>query len=274
MKAIFFEYKKQVREYYVFGKGPKLLYAFHGFGQNGSIWRVFREWLADEFTIYAFNDFYHSETNLSGNINNDLALEKEEIVDFFKHFAHKNGHRSVNLMAYSSGARTVLTLIEHNAFKINEVWLFAPDGIKLSFWNSMFCRYTIVQALFRRINDDPKWFFRTVSLLKYTGLLNKRRLSFVLYSMRVQSKRTKVYNYWLKYRNVIPLIDKVIENGNENDVRIHLVFGKNDVLINEKIGKRFLKDYGRNADLFVIDASHHLIVEKHVSLLIDRYPLK
>lgn len=269
-----FRYKDQQREYIIFGNGPRVMYAFHGFGQSAAKWMVLEEWLASEFTVYSFFDFFHEESFNGAFINSERPLEKEDVTDYFHAFSELNKHAEINLMAFSSGARTLLTLIERPRIKIEEVWMFAPDGISISFWNALFCRYRIIQKIYRGICNHPTMFFNTLKFFNMLGIINRELRSFVLFSLRTKTNRIRVYNYWMKYSKIIPSHKEIIQNASTPKVKIHLIIGKEDSVINMQEVEKFANEYGPYADLLVLDGTHNIIDSKYAKLLLTQYARK
>jgi len=237
-------------------------------------WEAFLPWLEDEFTIFTFADFYHGESEFPHDRLESSPLQKDEIAAFFRAFANEKEHSYLNLMAYSSGGRTVLCLIEKKAFAIDEVWLFAPDGIEISLWNKVFGNFKWAQKVFKKIISKPDSFFKLARSLNKAGLLSTSLTYFVLANMREEQKRQMIYNYWLVYREVIPDVNKLINIINEKELRFHLIFGEDDRVISPAIGKRFIKGLESNSDLTVLKSGHLLVDKKHLSTLIDGFPLK
>jgi pimeloyl-ACP methyl ester carboxylesterase len=259
MKTKRFLHNFQQREYHVFGKGKKVLYAFHGFGRPATEWQVFSSLLESEFTVFAFCDFLHGESRIENK-----EIQKSEIVEYFKAFADEHEHSSINLMAYSSGARTVLTLIESSEFKIADVYLFAPDGIKIAFWNALFCKYKFVQGIFRYFIEKPKLLFKTTKVLTISGAINKDLRYFVLVNMRLKQKRQMVYDYWMLYKKIVPNLNLVLKSIQDYKIKTHLIFAKDDRVISPKIGRSFKSKIGENADYLELEGGHLLIHEKHI----------
>ena len=155
-------------------------------------------------------------------------------------------HSSINLMAYSSGARTALTLIESFEFNIAEVFLFAPDGIKISFWNKLFCKYKFAQSIFKYCIQKPELLFKTTRVLTLFGAINKDLRYFVLVNMRLKQKRQMVYDYWMLYKEIVPDLDLLINSIQIHNIKMHLIFAKNDHVIKPKIGRDFKNKIGEN----------------------------
>ncbi len=262
MKTKRFLHNFQQREYHIFGEGKKVLYAFHGFGRPATEWEVYGPLLEKEFTVFAFCDFLHGESRMENK-----QLQKSEIIEYFKAFANEYSHSSINLMAYSSGARTALTLIESSEFNIAEVFLFAPDGIKLSFWNKLFCKYKFAQSIFNYSIQKPELLFKTTRVLTMFGAINKDLLYFVLVNMRLKQKRQMVYDYWMLYKEIVPDLSLLLHSIQFNNIKVHLIFAKNDRVISPKIGRDFKSKIGENADYLELGGGHLLIHEKHIEAI-------
>jgi len=274
MKTKRYLHKNLNCEYVVFGQGERILYAFHGFGQSADVWKVFEPWLASAFTIYSFFDFFHGEHSFPEERLKNEPLQKNELADLYNAFANHNGHVKINLMAYSSGARTALSLMELSELTIDEVWLFAPDGIRRSFWNKVFCHYRWVQSLYLKICEKPNFFFKLIKRLGDFGLIDKSFASFVLFSMRTKEKRFLVYSYWMVYRDIIPNMNIIAKNAIEKEMGVHFIFGDADKVISSSIGKMVLRSYSMKADLFLVSGGHHMLVSTNLAALIHRYAFK
>ena len=258
------------RKYHVFGQGDEVLYCFHGFGQSPLVWKIFQEWLVKRFLVFAFTDFFHEEERNLGN-SQITSLKKSNLQLFFKAFSESKGHGSINLMAYSSGGRNALTLIEGAELNIKETWLFAPDGIEQSFWNGLFCSYSFVQRLFKKVIDKPDGLFSIVGILAKLRLIDSSLATFVLFSMRNKSQREKIYRYWMLYKDILPNQKRLIEVIDKGSLNVHLVFGKKDVVIPPEIGRRFMQKCKRGVDLLELDGGHRLIDDRFLKTLEDWY---
>lgn len=267
MKTKRFRHKNIEREFIVFGTGPRILYAFHGFGRSAYDWEVFSDWLSSEFTVYSFHDFFHGKTEQLLSKTIEEPLVESALCAYFEAFSRKERHEIINLMAYSSGGRTALTLMEKCPTKLNEVWLFAPDGIKISFWNNLFCKSRLTQKVFRRIVNKPFFFFYLAKVLSKMNLLNRSLSSFVLFNMRSKFKREQVYNYWMLYKDIRPSMKNVISSVKSNKIKLHLIVGKDDAVIDAEIGNKLQRKLKEQFDITLLEGGHQLITKKHLDFL-------
>lgn len=261
-------------EYNVHGKGPRVLYCYHGFGGSFNDWSTFMPWLEDAFTIYSFNDFFHGSSDFPLDRINSDPLTKSELSAFYVSFALHHGHDEINLMAYSSGGRTVISILEEGEMKIDEVWLFASDGIQISFWNRLFCNYSSIQRLYFRLIEKPEAFFKSLKILTDLNLISRDLSKFVFYSMRNEEKRRLLYKFWMTYRKIRPDRKRLIVSINKSVAKLHFVMGSKDKVIPAKIAYKFKKELAIYCDVLLIDTGHLLIEERNLDLLREKFPLK
>lgn len=252
-------------EYHVFGNGKRVLYCFHGFGGSMHDWSVFAPWLADAFTIYSFTDFFHGSTSFPVERIKKDPLTKTEVSERFESFAKDYSHDRISLMAFSSGGRIALTLIEMDKLKIEETWLFAADGLKISFWNRLFCNYSFVQRIYNNIVQNPEPFFRWVKIAVKVKLLSRDLAKFVLFSMRSEKKRQLIYYYWMFYRNIKPNKKNLARSINESDNKIHLIMGARDQVIPTKSAFTFARTLDKDIGILIVDDGHLLLSDELVS---------
>jgi pimeloyl-ACP methyl ester carboxylesterase len=55
----FVTYGEFTLPYRIYGAGPELMLAFHGFGREGSEFIQLAQFIGNRYTIYAFDLFYH-----------------------------------------------------------------------------------------------------------------------------------------------------------------------------------------------------------------------
>lgn len=254
-------------EYLTYGRGQRVLYCFHGFGGSMFDWEVFDPLFSDEFTVFSFSDFFHAKSDFPVDRLKNNPLSKEELIQFYRNFSEENNHQSINIVAHSSGGRTALTLIEGNAFPIEKAWLFAIDGLELSFWNKAFCTYPFIQTIYSKLVEKPDLFFSLVRGLSKLGLLNRSLAKFVLFSMRSEEKRRRVYNYWMLYRKIIPSKALLFQSIKSKLKKVILIMGSDDQVIPLRHAYEFKKEGNSNIEIVVLNEGHLLLKTKHLEAL-------
>ena len=121
-------------EYLTFGKGSNIILAFHGFGRKAEDFLLFEKILEEKYTVISFNFFHHGNSSYPNDRIEKNTLSVEELNDFFEYFLKEKNISRFSLMGYSMGGKICLSLLEKFANRIDDIFLFAPDGIKINFW--------------------------------------------------------------------------------------------------------------------------------------------
>jgi esterase/lipase len=72
----------------------------------------------------------------------------------------------------------------------------------------------------------------------------------------------------LKY--IEPFLLRVIKNINKNNIEVIMVFGKFDFIIPVKLGIRFMKKIKSKKQMYVIDGSHNILIDKNASFIAEK----
>ena len=260
-------------EYFVYGNGHKILLAFHGFNNDAEDFKVFEKTFGNEYTIVAVNLFFHGKSHAKNHLVEkgfsiyDLKNLFDEIADLFR--AEK-----YSLMGYSLGGRIVLKLIEIYPEKIENIFLLAPDGIRISFMYRFLTQTFQGNKLLKRVVDNPSIFFALASFLRWTGLLGEKKYQFTLGNYDSKTKREKVYLVWMTLRKIISSNTEVKKVISKYKIPVHLFFGKYDLIIPESTGKKFQKGMEIYIYLNVLESGHKLLKENTVKEISEILKLK
>src|SRR5687768_15494147 len=111
--------------YLKIGTGKKLLLAFHGYGNDASLFTHFDKYLSKDYTIYSFDLPHHGKSHC----DDKHALEKKDVIKLVNTLKREMCVAQVSLMGYSMGGRICLTLVELMPDAIDMVVLIASDGL-------------------------------------------------------------------------------------------------------------------------------------------------
>ncbi len=246
-------------EYKVYGSGNVALLAFHGFGQSAEDFKVFEQYWGQQFRIYSFNLFHHGGSTYPAHRIEKNTLKKEELRALFKQFFVQEQIEQVALAGYSMGGKIVLTLMEYFPKYIQQVYLFAPDGITINRWYRFTSNTKLGPKLFKYIIAPPKRFHRILNTLRGLRLITEKRKKFILFHMGTPEKRQLVFDVWMTFRNIEPNISLVQQKANEHNIEMQLFFGKYDRVIPPHIGSKFIEALDTPHQLHVMEAGHDLI---------------
>lgn len=265
----FISYNGFSLEYEEFGTGNYLLIAFHGFDRHSSDFRVFETSLGKKYKIISFNLPYHGNTALPVT-GHPAYFTRNDLKGIINKLLEEKNRNEFSLLAYSLGGKIALACIEVFPDKIKDVYLFAPDGIKIEWWYRFVSKTKLGQEVFKTIINHPAFFLKTVYGLQKAGIINVNFFKFVAYHLENKERRQKVFDSWLIFREIIPDIKKIQEAINKNNINIHLFFGKYDVIIPKKLGEYFVKGLRNKNALHLLEMGHNLINEK-TNLILSPY---
>ncbi|WP_347158003.1 alpha/beta fold hydrolase [Pontibacter chitinilyticus] len=254
---------KSKLHYRVFGHGHRVLLAFHGYGQSSMYYQAMEKALGSDYTIYAFDLFFHGRSQLH---KSNMPLTKNFLAGFMAHFLEKNALERFSIMAFSMGGKFALTLVELMPERIDELFLIAPDGIKTSFWYNIATYPGWLQQLFKRTVLKPKAFFRLLGLLDKYNLVHKSMLRFAHYQMDSTPKRLRIYRSWIGFRDLNFDIRLIVANLNKYKVPLTMFLGEFDQIISARQVGAFVEALDQG-ELVLLKAGHTYLLQEVADLL-------
>ena len=268
----FVEHNALKLEYKHYGNGSKVIFAFHGFGRHAIDFKVFQPQLENNYTIYAFNLFHHGKSQYPKDRVDKNTLRKEEWLAIIEKALNQLQIDKITLMGYSLGGKLCLQLVELMPQRIEHILLYAPDGIKKNFWYYFASNTALGQKGYRFMLKNPQLFFKTVSFLKKTRVINEKIRKFAINNMDSAKKRELVYTVWLTFKETNPNIKKVASNIQEYNIAVDQFFGRYDRVIPLKLGIYFARLIDQRESLHVLEKGHSLltadVAEKTASVLL------
>jgi pimeloyl-ACP methyl ester carboxylesterase len=249
--------------YHLFGKGKKVMLAFHGYAQEGSYYDAIAKVLKQDYTIFAFDLFFHGKSELH---RTDMPLTKERLAHIMNHFLEKNQIGRFDLMAFSMGGKFALAMIETFAPRVERVFLIAPDGIRTNFWYNVATYPGWLQGMFKRTVLRPAPFFRLVRTLDRYKIVDKGLLRFANFHMGTTNKRLKVYRSWVGFRELSFDIRKIVRVLNEQEITVTFFLGEFDQVIPHHRLKVFIRSIKR-ANQIILNTGHTFMLYEVASYM-------
>lgn len=256
--------------YRTIGHGPQVMLAFHGYGQSSAYYQPMEKALGADYTIYAFDLFFHGRSQLH---KHNMPLTKEFLKAFIDHFLEKLEVERFSLMGFSMGGKFALTLVELMPQRIQELFLIAPDGIKTSFWYNIATYPGWLQQLFKRTVLRPEPFFKMLQVLNKYNLVHKSLLRFAHYQMDSTSKRLRVYRSWIGFRDLNFDIRKIVALLNRCKVPVTMFLGEYDEIISPRRVAVFV-DALDQGELVLLKTGHSNLLQDVATLLHGRHAAK
>ena len=270
MEEAQFSHKELTMHYYKYGRGKRIALAFHGFGQEGSRFGSFATELEGEFTTYSFDLFFHGESDSPETRSQRNPLKADEWINWIDAFCTEKKIERFSLWGYSLGGRLALYLYSQIPDKIEEMVLFAPDGLALNWWYRAMSRSRMGGRLYRSVVRYPRPFLAVVDAAQRVKIIDNRLGKFVHHQMQTRATREQVYHVWLFFRELEPDIHNVVELLNKIHTPVYLFFGHFDSVIPMSQGLEFQRS-AQSVRLFVLETGHDLMLEKYLRDAAKRY---
>lgn len=249
--------------YHKSGHGEKTLLAFHGFGQDGSIYNTLAHELADRYTIYSFDLFFHG---ISTWPFGEKPLEKDFWKAIINQLLNENNIETFSVLGFSMGGKFALATLEAFPQKTQEIILIAPDGIKTNFWYSLATYPVAFRNLFKSMIQKPERFKAIIRVAYTLRLVDKGILRFVESQMNTEEKRNRVYFSWVVFRHLKFNMTATANLINNHAIRLIMITGKYDKIITTKNMNRLLHKV-KHYDSFAPVTGHNGVIHASIKIL-------
>jgi pimeloyl-ACP methyl ester carboxylesterase len=249
--------------YRVLGRGSQVLLAFHGYGQSSSYYLPMEHALGEDYTIFAFDLFFHGRSQLS---KKSMPLTKDGLEEIMVDFLEKEGIATFSVMGFSMGGKFALTLVERFSERVNELFLIAPDGIRTSFWYNIATYPGWLQQLFKRTVLKPEPFFKLLQVLDRYNVVHRSLVRFAHFQMDSTAKRLRVYRSWIGFRQLNFDIRHIVGLLNRNHVPVTMFLGEFDEIISPKRVSVFVKAL-EHGEMVVLKSGHSFLLQQVAELL-------
>ena len=176
-------------------------------------------------------------------------------------------------MGYSLGGRISFKIAELLPSRIEEMLLFAPDGLIVNRWYALLSHYAFGRAIFRYFIKHEKGFYTTLGFLNRTGVISNKLKQFVENETRNKELQWKVYNVWSFLRKTDPNLKKLSKELKEHKIPVRVFIGKHDKIIPYQNTRRLSALYP-DLKVFTVDSGHALLSSRVLKELERRNILK
>lgn len=251
------DYKNSKLSYKKSGHGSQVLLAFHGFGQDHRAYDVLAEALKEQYTIYAFDLYFHGRSEWH---EGETPLEKKYLKEIIEKFLTENAIQTFSVTGFSLGCRFALAIVEAFTERIEKVFLLAPDGIKTSFWFTLSTYPVLLRKFFKSMIHHPARFKVIVNTLHEVKVMDKGLLKFAEHQMNTEEKRRRVYYSWVVFRHLKFNRNKLIELIRSKNLPVTIVAGIHDRVITPTSMKRFTKKIP-HVVFTILDSGHTALLK-------------
>ncbi len=252
--------------YRKFGTGPKYLLAFHGFGQDYSVFLPFESTLGKEYTILSFDLFFHGQSKWP---EKQIPISLAEWKDLLLKALKVEGIQRFSLIGYSYGGKIAIATAFLLPEMVEKTYLAATDGIHYNFWFRFATGSAPTRALFLYLCKNPRPFIRLVKAAARIGLISKNLGRFVTVQLGAKTDRKRLYLTWVGFRKFNLNRGKILKTFNSQSIELVMIAGKFDSVIPYKDLQSFTSKV-RYSQFLLINTGHQSLLKKFNEKLISR----
>ncbi len=214
--------------YQVYGQGPLVLLAFHGFGQDASVFANFSAAFPG-YTIYSIDLFFHGRSHWHGPLDGLTQAKWQEIL---QRFLTDQAIADFGLIGYSMGGRLALVTCQCFPAQVQQLVLMAPDGIRPHAWYRLATRVPALHGMFRYVTaENPNSFHWLVLTMRHWQLLPRTLLKIAETQMSQPALRARVYRTWMLFRQLEPDLVQIAQLLNQRRVPVQIFTGQHDTVV-------------------------------------------
>ena len=255
--AEFVFYQRSQLLFHRHGTGEKILLLFHGFGQDHRVFQSWEEILKEEYTLYAFDLYFHGQSYWESR----EPLEKWDWKNILEQFIRQEKLTRFEVAGFSMGGKFALATLELFPERIEKIYLLAPDGIKTSFWYSLATYPIATRYFFKGMILHPNRLHSLAKWLRAFRLVDNGLLRFAEYQMNTEEKRRRVYYSWVYFRHLKFDLDKIASVLNQKEIHFIMIVGKFDKVIQPKNMEDFLSKIN-SKEFKILEAGHNDLIVK------------
>jgi pimeloyl-ACP methyl ester carboxylesterase len=264
------------------GRGPRLVFAFHGYGESAAAFTFLGEAIGDDFTLVAIDLPFHGQTEW----NDGLFFDPRDLLFILQGIeAVLSAPREVTadpvsppapylpgwwLLGYSMGGRIALQLLQDSPQLVDKLVLLAPDGLKLNPWYWLATQTRPGNILFRATMRRPGWFFLLLRLGNWLQIVNPSVYKFTVQYINDDRVRQELYTRWTTMRGFRPRLAVIAAIIRERQLPVRLVYGSYDRIIRWESGEKFRKrGIAAACHLTLLSTGHQLLRPQYLGIVLS-----
>ncbi len=237
------------------GEGKKLLIAFHGFGNDATIFSPLAALVEKEYTIISIDLPGHGLTRWK-----DRYFRKQDLMAIIQGIKNDFGAERFSLIGYSLGGRVCLNIVELQPNWVDKLVLLAADGLQKNFWYNVATRNVFGKALFTNMLRSPERWLSRVDFLRKYNVIDESRFKFAKANLTDEKIRQQLGYVWPVTSKLVAHLTLVKWNINKHKIETHVVMGKYDRIFPPIQGERFVRNL-KTAHLHILDSGHNFFTE-------------
>lgn len=244
--------------YKSYGNGDELLLCFHGFGRSADDFHRFEAVLGQKYTLIAFDFLYHGPHGISVKkrlppfLPSDLSSMVEKLL-----WEKKKVRCSI--MGYSQGGKIVMGLIHKIPHRIHELFVLAPDGMKINRVRNFIGSTLLGRLLGLHLVKSPKILHNIIQGMYSLRIISDKVKKFFISNTDHIDKRYRIYHSWITLRKYELHPNRMNHYFHAKKIRVEFFIGKYDAIITPRSAHLFLKKFNYPIPLHQLECGHDLL---------------
>jgi len=235
------------------GRGKRLLLAFHGYGDDAGIFSPLQGLLDDVYTILSIDLPHHGKSKWP----DDVLLETVDLVGFVETLKSTYNVGKVSLIGYSLGGRVCLSIIEKIPESIDKVVLMATDGLTINLYYYFFMQTFIGKKLFRGMLQKPGFYLKAMGWLRKMNFVDPSRYKFAMHFLQTEENRNFLMKVWPGMSDLVPSPSKLKSVIRKHHIPVSIFMGAHDKIISLSQVKKFSRGLG-SVQLHILEKGHRV----------------
>ena len=263
-----FKYQHSQISYHLYGNGPNVLVAFHGYNQTGEEYHEFGKVLGHYFTIIAIDFFWHGKSKW---------LEERDFTDhdmksILSGIAAAEGlsQKRFSVCSFSMGARLARALVRNFAHRIDDFIMLSPPTFAFNRFLNFTTNNYFGLSIFKYFTYTPDALRNWVERLYRFKLMNRSVYVFTSKFVGKQERIEKVFKTWYAQRKLRTNFKTFAQTLNNNGVRVILIVGKKDHITPPHQMIKFVRKLN-NRRIFLLQKKHELATPETLRVLSKLY---
>jgi len=253
------------------GSGKRFLLVFHGYGQDAHAFHHLAELLSDSYTLVLMDLAYHGR---NASMLEGYFFQPNQAAEFIDSVCRELQTERISLVGYSIGARIAMSISGACSKRIEELWLFAPDGMPVSGFYKFLTTNLIGISLFRGFVKRPHLVFAIIKAAQALKLIKHKAAKFYLHETADFAKRKQLFNTWMAYRAALPNHIALNDAVRKSSLSVVCVLGIDDSVIPYGRTRRFIRKKLSAAQVYELETGHNMLSDKAIRKFAEHWLAK
>lgn len=246
----------QPLHYIKIGQGKKLLVAFHGYGNDATMFLPLAQKIGHEYTLLSFDLPHHGKSEWE----NGKLLTKVALASLAQQLCATFNVNKLSLAGYSLGGRLCLCLAEQMPNRIEQILLIASDGLVFNKFYHFVTKNYVGKRMFQRFTIEPQKYLRFTDWMNRRKLLNPSKYKFLNHYISNEDDRKFLLKVWTDLQQLVPDENTLQQAIKKHSIPLYIFMGKHDHVIPVKFAQTFIKRLP-TAQLIITNKGHQIMDE-------------